>query len=229
MQKLTHRLENNLSMPVSWFDLMIPLEQFGGTGDVGEFHHWFSISTLLGMTRARDDTLMDLRPEEERKRQRQRAFKRRLTGTALILLYIFALSVAAVKFSLHQRHGLLAQLQTEVAALRPKVQALKHLEEAEKRLRQQLGSTKRTSALLAELLQKLPPSVQLNSLSLYRGEKLLATGVSDRLDDVLSLPQLLDAQPDFDAVELTSVDRRQRNGRQEIYFEIKVNFSTNED
>ncbi|MFQ5864140.1 MAG: pilus assembly protein PilM [bacterium] len=230
VQNLTQKLMENLNVPVSWFDLMIPLGHFTETSTETAQHHWFSISTLLGMAGARDQNLMDLRPVEERQNRRRRDLIRQSIYTGLLLIYLLALVLGTAKFALHRRHLAVTNLEEKIVALRPQVEIVNKWQKLQQSLENQLGSTELTCALIAQLLEKLPSGVEISSLTFSRGERLLLRGVARDLASVFNLPQMLVQQPAFGEAVITSADRRQRPGkREEIEFEMKINLQLNEN
>lgn len=223
VQNLTGKLEETLGVPVSWFDLTMPLGHLAGSEDKSTRHHWFSISTLLGMVGGRGHELMNLLPDEDRQQRRKRELIRGAVHAGLILLYMVLLIAGTARYALHQRHLVLAELNEKVVALQPRVRALHKRQQVEASLEKELVSTEATSFLIAQVLEKLPSSIELRSITFMRGEKVVVRGVARRLGDVFNLPQKLAVQPGLGETVITSADRRQRQGKEpEIEFEMQI-------
>lgn len=222
---LTQKLNQNSNVPVSWFDLMLPFADSTAASSDAAMHHWFSVSTLLGMAGAHHQNLMDLRPVEEQQKHRQRDFVRRSFHTGLLLIYLLALIVGTAKFALHRRNLALAKLEQQIVALQPKVLAVHKWQKVQQTLQNKLGSTELTSVLIGQLLEKLPSGVELTSMTFLRGERLIVRGVATNLSDVFNLPPMLVQQLSFGDAVITSANRRQRQRKkEEIEFEMKISF-----
>ncbi|MFQ5637218.1 MAG: pilus assembly protein PilM [bacterium] len=224
-KEITLKLSQDLNVPASWFDLMIPMGHFAdaGSGDA-TMHHWFSISTLLGMAGARQQNLMDLRLPEQRRKQRGFELLRQGFRTGLLFLYVLVLVVGTAKIALNRRHVVLENLRSQIESLQPNVKAVNDWQKVQKTLQHQLGSTEPTSALVVQLLTELPAGIELSSLTFMRGQRLVVRGTARSLAEVFNLPQALARQPDFHEAVITSANRRQGSGKNaEIEFEMKIN------
>ncbi|MFQ5605512.1 MAG: type IV pilus biogenesis protein PilM [bacterium] len=228
VQALTRILQENLKVPVKWFDLMIPLGHFPQTDSDTIMQHWFSISTLLGMACSRDQNLMDLRLSGAQQNHKRRIIFRKSVYTSLLIFYILAVLTGTTKVALKKRQKVLLNLKHQIELLQPQVQAVNKSQQVQQLLQSQLGSTETTSAIIAQLLAKLPAGVELSSLTFLRGERLVVRGVAGKLADVFNLPNLLTSQLSFSEAVIASADRRKRSGKkEEIEFEVKITLSQN--
>lgn len=223
VNKLTEIVMHNLNVPVCWFDPVVPSGPLTDASDGKALHHWFSISTLLGMAQGRHQNLMDLRPAEERRQQYRGDLMRKGLSTGLHVVCLLLLLFATVKFALHERNLAVTRLQEKFVALKPKVEYINKWDKVRQALQKQLGTPEHTSAVLGQLLDQLPPGIELNSLTFKRGEKLVVRGVGGSFADVFYLPTVLAGQPSFDKAIITSADRQERQGAKAVVqFEMRI-------
>lgn len=220
---LVEKLTDNLNKPVSWFDLMIPCGASNNSDNIASMRHWFSISTLFGMAKARHNHLMDLRSEEQQQSQRWRHFIRQTCYSVLLIFYLAILTVIAVNIELNNRHSEIQQMQESISALNPEVNLIKKWQIIQQELQQQLGPSTLTAAQIAQVLAKLPASVELSSLTFMRGEKILLRATANALKEVFEIPQSLSQQPTIKQVTITTANRRKmQNQRVAIEFEMEI-------
>ncbi|MFQ5772013.1 MAG: pilus assembly protein PilM, partial [bacterium] len=230
VQLLTQQLENHLKLPVSWFSSTIPTGHFYKSDTNTSMQHWFSISTLLGMARAQNTHLMDLRPLEERQNQHRHDLLRKVVYTCLLIVYLLALAGGSAKIAINKHRSALAQLQDKISDLRPQVQIVNKWQKVQKELKKQLGASELTSALVAQALEKMPSSVELSSITFSRADRILLRGRAGRLADVFDMPQIFAQQPDLGEAIITSANRRKKRGAKEmIEFEMKINLHPNKE
>ncbi len=222
-ENLTRSMEKCTGLPVTWFDLTMPLGHLDTSTNKATRQHWFSISTLLGMAGAREHELMNLLPDQEQKKRRRQNVTRRVVHAGFVVLYLVGMAAGALWYAGEQRLQLQSHLTEKVLALQPGVQTINTKKQAEKRLEEQLISTTPTAFLLAQLLEKLPPGVELRSVTFVRGEKFLVHGIASNLADVFNLPSTLATQTNLGEAVIISADKRQtRAQKQQIEFEMQV-------
>ncbi|GEM_PF-6541802 len=222
---LIEKLCNNLNMQVEWFDPLIPLKHFSQTGDDAIFHHWFSISALLGMVQARHQDSMDLRPVESRQQGKKQAQIRQIVYSALLFLYIVGVLIGGLTFARNQRQAVILHLQAALNELKPRMALVKKKQYVEKVLKKQLGGEDLAATLMAKLMENLPPRVRINSLTFIRGEQFLLRGKASNMSDVFILSEKLSKQPEFREAVISNADRRMKAMSSEtIEFEMKIRF-----
>ena len=224
---ISQHLTESLGLPVTWFDPTIHLENHTDGGAETTTNHWFSVAALLGMAEASETDSIDLRPEPVRQTLRRRQLLRSGVHAGLLLTYLVVLLLATQGLALRHRESLVVQLRSAIKAWQPKVEAVNRWQRVQQTLKEQMGSPDLTAALLAQLLQAIPASVELGSVSFTRGESLVIHGSARRLAEVLNMPQQLARQPAFEEATILSTNRRQRQGSEEmIDFEMKINLSS---
>ncbi|RMF56145.1 MAG: hypothetical protein D6748_14185 [Calditrichaeota bacterium] len=222
---LITRLRENLQLAVEWFDPLIPLKHFSNNGDNAIFHHWFSISALLGMIQSRHESTMDLRPPEVRKHQKRIESLKQVALTTLLLIYMIAISITAFTITLHQQQGVITTLEEALFQLKPQVAWLKKTQKVKTLLKEQLGGTEPTISLLAPVLTNLPRNIQLNSITFIRGEQILLRGRAHSMGEVFMFTEKLSQEGQFEEVLISSADRKiNSTGAESIEFEMKVRF-----
>ncbi len=220
---LSQQLGEKLGLATSWFE---PTTSFGHDSRIGNEttpHYWFSISALIGMADATDQSLMDLRPETERRAQHRRHLRRHAIHTGLVMAYMLVVLMVIVEFSLQRRDALLQYFQNEVASLQPTVDAFQRRLQTQQKFIAQFGNAERTVDLMSQVLEALPAGVELSSFTFARGENLILRGTAQNLAEVLDLPEALAQHAAFQEIVITSADRRpQPGGGELVAFEMKI-------
>ncbi len=227
-KQLCQKLNDDLGVDSKWFDLMTPIRHYSQRQDDYSTRHWFSISTLLGMTAAPGADLMDLRPTEERRSHRKRTTLRQAIYAGLILCYILLLGLGSARLALHRRQEAVATIEHKVASLQPQVDLILQGQKLQNLLEAQIGSTKLTSSFLSKLFGHLPAGIELTSLTFLRNESMVVRGVAGALSDVFNLPPILAQQPEFNEAVIINADRRVQGEEEQVLFEMKINLQKNE-
>ncbi len=216
-----YQLQDHIGLPVSWFDPVVSLRPFIQTESENIQHQWFSILSLLGTSIARSEDLMDLRPQELKRTQRASANFRKGVAAAGLALYLAGLWAAGLHFSLQHRQAAAAELQQKIQALLPQIQATQRAMRLERFIDRELGSRTPTTPLLAQVFEKMPADIELTYLTFRRGQRVVVRGIAKSMQSVLNFAKLLETQPGFAAVAITSANRVAKDNST-ISFEVKI-------
>ncbi|MFQ5628979.1 MAG: pilus assembly protein PilM [bacterium] len=227
VKTVLYRMQENLEMPVDWFDPSISLRAFSEAGIENVQHQWFSVSALVGMALAKPGTLMDLRPSEFRHKQRRSKLVKKAAVTALLCAYLLALIFGVMALRLGILKSNIDALQAQITALKPQIDSYKKSLQVQQAIKQELGSDKLTASLLAQIFEKLPATIELTSLTFTRGDRIIVRGTAKKMANVIRFSEQLSGQPDIETASIASVNRKTDQKRGDsLTFEMKIVFKS---
>lgn len=226
VEEVTQRLKEQLHLPISRFDPTIPLRVFDEESRKALQNRWFSTSALLGLGDSVSQDLVDLRPPEELQIRRRRDMVRSGAMTGFLCLYLLGLFLALVQIGIGRRKAVAADLQARVTALQPQMERVARWRRVRQTLRKELGEREKTAVQIARLFEAIPRDVELSSLTFSRGRRMVIRGAGSKLEDLLTMTQRLSRQPSFGEATIGSADRRLRDGKEIIEFELTVGLAT---
>lgn len=227
VRTVLYRMQDRFDIPIDWFDPSISLRSFCEFGAENVHQQWFSVSSLVGMALAQPQELMEFRPAENRRSQRQLRGAKKVAVTVLLCGYLLALISGVLVFRLHSLKAATARLRQQISQMRPKIDAYERVLRIQQTVVQELGSEASTAAVLARVFEKLPPGIELTSLNFIRGDRIVVRGVAANMSDVLGYSELLATLEEFESAGISSVSRQTGNtGGDSFTFEMKIVLKT---
>jgi hypothetical protein len=160
---------------------------------------------------------LDLTPPAWREAGRNRAFRRRLLGTAVTLGALWLAGAAVLLGGLAVERARETRLLREQARWREPANAVRELRRRVAIIKRYMNRSDSPLEFLRAVSAVLPAGIELTSFSYRKGEELRLSGEADRVEQVYEFKNRIDAGDMFQGESILQGPRSDRRKRKEVF------------
>jgi Tfp pilus assembly protein PilN len=176
-----------------------------------------------------NETKIDLVPEEIKMQKAIEEQGRETIKMGVLVIVILVLVCAVFLTRIYFKSIFLTTLKTNFEAKREKAQALEHISEKTRIVKDYLNSRMVTLEMIDELYRILPDEIYLSSITLDEKGTITIQGTSESMSRVFSLVTALEDSNFFKSVKTNSTTAKKERGKDVAAFELTFKLESAKD